>query len=60
MEVIEADNVRVLQELGDVPVWGTMPYWDDLDDKTEPDIVRRWLMAQIPELSRQVSLYLLK
>jgi dethiobiotin synthetase len=60
MEVIETDNVRVLQELGDVPVWGTMPYWDDLDDKTEPDIVRRWLMSQIPELSRQVSLYLLK
>jgi dethiobiotin synthetase len=57
--VIEADNVKVLTEIGGAPVWGTMPYWDGLDDEIELVILRCRLMERIPELTRQVSRYLL-
>jgi dethiobiotin synthetase len=55
--VIEADNARVLTELGGIPIWNTIPYWSGLDHQTKPQEWGCRLMEQIPEVARHMRLY---
>ena len=55
--VIEADNVKVITDIGGAPVWGTMPHWERRDGELE-SVALCSRLVQMPELLSHVSPYL--